>query len=215
MRLTRAGSLVLALVAGLFAFAAPASAGPTIRVTQNWDGATVAKNSIVTYTPNVPAGTADSRRFAITNIGNTTLNITNAASIVSGTGWSLIETPASSLAPGAVTYFRVRILSSTGGTFTGSVSIASNDTANNPFGFSVRATVDPPPAPNITVAQNWDGVPVPKGGLVTYTPNVPAGQADSRRFNITNTGNANLNITNAASLVSGTGWSLIETPVTP
>ncbi|HEX4953158.1 MAG TPA: choice-of-anchor D domain-containing protein, partial [Thermoanaerobaculia bacterium] len=188
---------------------------PNITVAQNWDGANVAKGATITYTPNVPAGQADSRRFNITNTGNANLNITNAASLVSGTGWSLIETPVTPIAPGATSYFRVRIQSATAGTFTGTVSIASDDPNDSPYSFTVRATVDAPLIPAIAVSQNWDGANVAKGATITFTPNVPAGQADSRRFNITNTGNTNLNITNAASLVSGTGWSLIETPVTP
>ena len=184
-------------------------------MSQAWDGAAVAKGSTVTYTPNVPAGTTDSRLFTISNVGSAPLTISNPSSLVSGTGWSLIETPPSSIAAGSSGTFRVRIFSSAGGTFTGTVSIASNDTTNNPYTFSVRATVDPPPGPpagQIQVSQAWDGAAVAKGSTVTYTPNVPAGITDSRLFRISNVGGAPLTISNPSSLVSGTGWSLIETP---
>src|ERR1041384_2770726 len=127
MRSKAVGPWRMALAFGVLLFlvaAAQAAAGPVIRVTA-WDGSVVAKGSTVTYTPNVPAGSSDSRGFNITNNGNTTLTITNP--LVSGTGWSLIVSPPATLAPGATGAFRVRILSGTGGTYTGSVSIGNND----------------------------------------------------------------------------------------
>ncbi|HRC83972.1 MAG TPA: choice-of-anchor D domain-containing protein, partial [Thermoanaerobaculia bacterium] len=177
-------------------------------MTQAWDGVVVAKGSTVVYVGNVPAGTPDSRLFNLTNTGNATLTITNPTTLVSGANWSEIVTPVATLAPGATTSVRVRILSSTGGTFTGTVSISSNDTANNPFTFSVQATVDPPPAPNVQVSRAWDGVNVSKGSTVVYVGNVPAGTSDSRLFNLTNTGNATLNLSNPNTLVSGANWYL-------
>jgi len=73
--------------------------------------------------------------------GDATLTISNPSTLVSGAGWSLIVEPPSSIAMGASGVFRVRLLSATAGTYTGSVTI-QNNSATNPFSFSLRGTVN-------------------------------------------------------------------------
>ncbi|HRC83971.1 MAG TPA: choice-of-anchor D domain-containing protein [Thermoanaerobaculia bacterium] len=185
---------------------------PNVQVSRAWDGVNVAKGSTVIYAGSVPAGTSDSRLFNLTNTGNATLNISNPNTLVSGANWYLIQAPTTPLAPGATTTFRVRIYSTSGGTFTGTVSIASDDPDDNPFNFNVQATVEAPLAPEIRVFREWDGGELQSGSSFVF-PDIEPGLADSRLFRIQNDGTATLNLTNANSLVSGPCFYQIGDPV--
>jgi len=191
--------------------AAPA---PEIAVFRNWDDVPVPDGGSFTF-PDAVAGDPDSRRFRITNTGTAPLTLANPASLVSGPCFHQIETPVTPIAAGASSWFRVRILCNTPGTYTGTVSIQSNDADEGSYDFTVSGRVVAPPGPDIAVFRNWDNVAVPDGGSFTFPDPVVAGTSESRRFRITNTGNAPLNLANPATLVSGQCFHLIETPVTP
>jgi hypothetical protein len=191
--------------------AAPA---PEIAVFRNWDDVPVPDGGSFTF-PDEVAGISDSRRFRITNTGTAPLILGNPATLVSGPCFHQIETPVTPIAAGASGWFRVRILCNTPGTYTGTVSIQSNDADEGSYDFTVSGRVMPPPGPDIAVFRNWDNVAVPDGGSFTFPDPVVAGVSDSRRFRITNTGNAPLNLTNPTTLVTGPCFHLIETPATP
>ena len=181
---------------------------PKIRIVSG-DGVTITPGMTYTF-PSTPATTPTSRAFTIYNDGADTLQIHNPNSLVSGTGFSLIEFPPSQIAPGSSGYFRVRLMANNAGTFNGTVSIQNSDLTKNPFTFYVTGTVTPPPAPKIRIVSG-DGVTLSPG--MTYTfPSTQATTSISRVFTIYNDGNAPLDILNPTSLVSGTGFSLIEFP---
>lgn len=113
------------------------AAAPVVRVVSG-DNITVASGGTYAF-PSTAAGTPVSRAFTIYNDGNATLTLSNPSALVSGTGFSQIDVaPPSSIAPGATGVFRVRLLSSTRGTYSGTVSIQSNAA---PFPFTVTGTV--------------------------------------------------------------------------
>jgi hypothetical protein len=112
---------------------------PKIRIVAG-DGITVGNGSIYTF-PSTPKSTPVSRAFTIYNDGDATLTISNPSTLVSGAGWSLILEPPATIAPGASGVFRVRLLSATAGTYSGSVTI-QNNSPTNPFSFSLRGTVN-------------------------------------------------------------------------
>ncbi len=186
---------------------------PDINVLKNADGSNVPQGSSVNIGTTV-AGTPTSLRFQIVNSGNAALNLSNAASLVSGACFSQIETPVTPVPVGGISYFRVRLQCSTPGSYAGTVSIVSDDPDESPYSFTVTGTVTPAAAPDISVLKNSDGSAVPQGSSVNIGT-TPAGTPTSLRFQIVNSGNAALNLSNAASLVSGTCFSQIETPVTP
>ena len=190
------------------------TAAPEIAVFRNWDDGPVPDGGSFTF-PDVVAGSPDSRRFRITNTGNAPLNLANPAALVTGPCFSEIETPATPIAAGASAWFRVRILCNTPGTYNGTVSIQSNDADESSYDFSVSGKVVAPPGPDLAVFRNWDNVAVPDGGSFTFPDPVVAGTSDSRRFRITNTGTAPLNLANPAALVTGPCFHQIETPATP
>ena len=107
---------------------------------------------------------------------------------------------------------RVRLQCATAGTYTGTVTISSNDPDENPYRFYVTGTVTNPGSPEISVTRAWDNVAVASGGSFAFPDPLRTGQTDSRLFRIANTGNATLTIANPTTLVSGTCFSLIEQP---
>src|SRR4029078_205214 len=113
-----------------------------ISVQQN--GATVARNSTYTF-PSTSTGVATSVLFTIFNNGNAALNISNPASLVSGSSaFSLIVNAPSSIAAGSSGVFRVRLLSGTAGDFTRTVTINSNDPVNGSYAFNIQGSVTGP-----------------------------------------------------------------------
>lgn len=191
-----------------------AAPSPEIAVFRNWDDVPVPDGGSFTF-PDAVAGISDSRRFRIANTGNAPLTLGNPTSLVSGPCFHQIETPVTPIAAGASAWFRVRILCNSPGTYTGTVSIHSNDADESSYDFAVSGKVVAPPGPDIAVFRTWDNVAVPDGGSFTFTDPVVAGTSDSRRFRITNTGTVPLNLGNPANLVSGPCFHLIETPATP
>lgn len=111
---------------------------PAIRVVA--DGVTIANGSLYTF-PSTTRSTPVSRLFTIYNDGNAPLTISNPSTLVSGTGWSLIVEPPPSIDAGTSGVFRVRLLSATAGTYSGTVTI-QNNSPTNPFSFSLRGTVN-------------------------------------------------------------------------
>ena len=117
----------IALLALLVGSAAPASAAAQINVYQDWDSVEVPNGNSFGF-PNAAVNVSTSRLFRITNHGNATLTISNPTSTVTGSGFSQIETPASSVAPGASTTVRVRLLKTSAGMAFGKLTINSNAT---------------------------------------------------------------------------------------
>ncbi|HXO20020.1 MAG TPA: choice-of-anchor D domain-containing protein, partial [Thermoanaerobaculia bacterium] len=183
--------------------------GPTISVQQGT--AAIAKGSTYVYPASTPAGTPTSVQFTITNTGTATLNISNPTALVAGgSAFSLIINAPSSIPAGGNGVFRVRLQSATGGTFTGTISINSDDSANNPFTFYVQGTVT---APLIGVLQG--STAVAKGSTFVYPGSTPAGVVYWLPFTITNSGSATLNISNPTALVTNGGGAFSLTVSAP
>ncbi|HEY6321160.1 MAG TPA: choice-of-anchor D domain-containing protein, partial [Thermoanaerobaculia bacterium] len=197
----------LALLA-LLVSAQRAVAGPVLSVQQGTTA--IAKSSTYTLPLTTPVGTPVSVLFTISNTGNANLTLGNASTLVSSGAFSEIATPTTPVAAGGNTTFRVRLQSGTAGTFTGTVSIASNDPVNPTFTFTVQGTVT---GPSISVQQG--GTQIGKGSAYTFPASTPVGVSTSVLFTISNTGSAPLNIGNASTLVSGGAFSEIATPATP
>ena len=159
--------------------------------------------------PNTTVGVAAVRQFTLRNFGNQTLTI-NSYTLSTGGGFSTVLYPPASIAPGGSGVFQIRLLSSTLGSYSGTVTLNTNDPVTNPFSFQVRGNVTPPPAPKIRVVSG-DGITITNGSLYMF-PSTTVGTPTSRAFTIYNDGDAALTISNPTTLVSGTGWSLIVVP---
>jgi hypothetical protein len=114
--------------------------GPSVQL---WDGST----QIATGAAPIDFGATRlaepvSRTFTIRNIGSQTLDLT--APITLPDGFSLTAAPAAtSLAPGASTTFTVRLDAAADGTFTGNITIPTNDPEHAAFNFAITGTTIP------------------------------------------------------------------------
>ncbi len=115
---------------------------PDIALARDFDGSPVNAGSSVAI-GSTAVNTSTSVRFRITNTGNGSLELSNATTLLSGACFHLIETPTTSIPVGGAGYFRVRLMCTTAGSYTGSVSVLSNDPDESPYVFGVTGTVTP------------------------------------------------------------------------
>ncbi len=146
--------------------------------------------------------------FTIANTGGDTLSL---SSLSLPGGFSI---PTSVVKGGGSTTFGVRCQASSEGTWTGSVSIVSNDPDQSPYSFTITCRVNAP-VPDIDVQGGGlsiaDGDATPSvsdgtdfGATLTGTPLVDT-------FTIANMGTAILNL---SSISYPAGFSLASTPAT-
>ncbi|HEX4953987.1 MAG TPA: Ig-like domain-containing protein [Thermoanaerobaculia bacterium] len=181
-----------------------------IAVSRAVDGVAVARGSSVAL-PGTTPGVSTSTRFRIVNEGVEPLLLSNAGSLVSGPCFYQIETPTSPIPAGAEAFFRVRLLCDQPGSFTGTVSILSNDPDETPYSFQVTGVVTALNPPDIVVTRAHDGTEVPRGGS-TSIGTAAVGAATSVRFRIGNAGTGDLVLSNPSAILSGNCFYLIETP---
>ncbi len=130
-------------------------------------------------------------QITIENTGTASLEITGIESDVSGLTLAF-EPSTFTLEPNGSQTVTVTFPSSTEGTFSGSITISSNDPDREKLTLSVSGIVQPPPAPAISVQQT----------AVDFGT-IEAGQPVQKTITITNTGTASLEITGIESDVSG------------
>jgi uncharacterized delta-60 repeat protein len=118
--------------------------GPEVDVQGNGvsiiDGAATPSTANGTDLGSAVVGATMSATYIARNLGTTALSL---GSITLPSGFSIdpADTLASSLAPGASDTFRVLVDTSTAGTKSGQISIVNDDSGENPYNFSVTATV--------------------------------------------------------------------------
>ena len=137
----------------------------------------------------INAGQTGEQTITITNTGTASLNITGITSDVSGLTF---DTTMFTLEPDGSQTVTIMFPSSTTGTFSGTITISSNDPNSATQTLSVSITVQPPPVPEISVQQT----------AVNFGT-IDAGQTGEQTITIQNTGTADLEITGIESDVSG------------
>ena len=146
------------------------------------------KQTAVNFDP-IVAGQTGEQTITIENTGTATLQITGIESDMSGLTF---DTTMFTLEPNGSHTVTVTFPSSTEGTFSGLITISSNDPERGTQTLSVSVIVQPPPVPAISVQQ----MPV------NFDP-IVAGQTGEQTITIENTGTAPLEITGIESDVSG------------
>lgn len=149
----------------------------------------------------IASGTSTTQSITITNTGTASASITGITE--NGTGFSVTGlTLPYSLAPNATATIQVSFAPVSTGTFSGTVSVAS-DASNSPLNVSLSGTATPPPQGQITA----------NSSSVNFG-NVNIGSTSSQAVVLTNSGNASTSITQVG--VSGNGYSLtaVATPYT-
>jgi hypothetical protein len=136
---------------------APSTPAPEIQVLDG--SADIADNTGSVNLGSVLVGSTLTRTFTIRNQG--TQDLLLGAAISLPTGYSLTAPwSGATLSPGASTSFTVAVDTSIARTLTGSISLATNDSDENPFNFSITATVTttptPPPSPGLPFTDNFN-----------------------------------------------------------
>ncbi|MFD0862450.1 choice-of-anchor D domain-containing protein [Sungkyunkwania multivorans] len=190
--------------------------GPEMNVTGN--GTTIADGDTTPTTiddtdfGNVGIGTPVAHTFTIENTGGANLNLTGAPNItVSGsTDFMVSAQPAlSSVASGGSTTFVVTYTPSALGASTADISIANDDSDENPYNFRIRGT-GVTPTPEIDIQGNGnsivDGDTTPSTTDHTDFGTVNISSSNTRTFTIENLGSGDLTLTGAPYVtLSGSG----------
>ena len=137
----------------------------------------------------IDAGQPDQQTITITNTGTAKLEITGIESDVSGLTF---DATMFTVEPNSSRTVTVTFPSSAEGTFSGNITISSNDPNSATQTLSVSIIVQSSPVPTISVQQT----------AVDFGT-IDAGQPDQQTITITNTGTAKLEITGIESDVSG------------
>ncbi len=186
------------------------------------DGDTTPDAGDFTDFGNVTVGNTLDRTFSIQNEGSDNLNLTNfpTAVTLSGSGdFSVQSQPsAGSIASGGGDLtFVVRCTPSGVATVTTTVSIANNDSDENPYDFMLSCNGVAAPAPEMDVEGNGtsiaDGDATPDAGDHTDFGSVNVGSSLDRTFTIQNEGSDTLNLTDfpTAVTLSGSGDFSVQT----
>ncbi|WP_299224448.1 choice-of-anchor D domain-containing protein [uncultured Psychroserpens sp.] len=182
-------------------------AGPEIEITGNGtiiaDGDTTPSAADDTDFGSIAMPGSTPTTFTINNIGNQPLNLTSLPFnvIIGGAnpGDFLVTTyPASTINAGNSSNFTITFTPSAAGLRTATVTIANDDSNENPYNFSIQGTGFIP-APEMNVTGNGttinDGDPTPSVADDTDFGSVDvSGATQVNTFTIQNTGNANLTI---------------------
>ncbi|YCM42822.1 choice-of-anchor D domain-containing protein [Verrucomicrobiaceae bacterium 227] len=147
-------------------------------------------------------GPSQNRTFTIENDGTGTLTITSVTE--DGARFNIIGAPTDPIEPGESADFIVRFNPDTTTPQTATVTIVSNDPDESPFTFNVTGTGSdstPPPAPEIAVKGGQtlnvnigNGDTTPRRFDGTDIGSIIVGESKERTFQIRNSGDAVLNI---------------------
>ncbi|PKP17013.1 MAG: hypothetical protein CVU07_05080, partial [Bacteroidetes bacterium HGW-Bacteroidetes-23] len=204
--------------------------GPEINIR----GASGGTNSIVsgntipnafnnTLFASVLIGNNQIKDYRIENIGVSNLNLTGSPRVViSGphaTDFEVLAQPAALITSGNNVVFQIRFIPSSGGVRTAVVSIANNDSDENPYTFTIQGTGS---APDISVIGN--GLEITNGSTTTSLLNhSDFGNVNEtsgtrvRNFYITNFGGENLNLTLPVTITgpNAADFTVTTVPSTP
>ena len=151
----------------------------------------------------ITAAGLQTNTFTIENTGTLNLNLTGGSPYLSITGtnavdFSIAVIPSSTISASGSTTFQITFDPSANGLRTASISIANNDSNENPYNFNIQGTgYTPAPEINITGNSNTitDGDITPNTSDDTeFSAISVTGSTDTNTFTIENTGTADLSI---------------------
>jgi hypothetical protein len=91
----------------------------------------------------VNVGSTVSKTFTIENLGTQTLDLTGSPFVIcTGAGFSITSQPGSSISSGSSTTFTISFTPTSISTTNGNISIASNDSNENPYNFSISGSAE-------------------------------------------------------------------------
>ena len=183
--------------------------------------ATPSTSDLTDFGPVAVQGSTVSRTFTIHNTGvQQDLALTGSPKVaLSGANaadFTVIQQPAASVAVGGSASFQIRFDPSTSGTRSASVSIANDDTDENPYTFAIQGTGIEPEMDvqgNGVSIVNGDSTPSETDYTAFNSTNVDGGTA-VRTFTIRNTGTQALNLTDSPHVVTVSGAEASDFTIT-
>ncbi|TBN00379.1 choice-of-anchor D domain-containing protein [Hyunsoonleella flava] len=178
---------------------------------------------------NVGTGYSFTRTFTIENTGTADLNLTGVSPyvVISGVNaadFSVTTIPASTISASNFTTFVITFSPTTNGLKNATLTIANNDSDENPYNFAIRGT-GTPPAPEIDITGNSisiaDGDTTPDINDFTDFGSVSVtGDTRTYTFTIDNLGTGDLNLTGGSPYITISGthaadFSVTSIPSTP
>jgi len=159
------------------------------------------------------SGGSVTRTFTIENTGNGTLTLGSNAVTLTGTGYSIVSQPATTVSASGTTTFQIKFDPSVTGTAAGTISIANDDSDEAPYNYSITGNGISTTTPEINLKGNSvsivDGDTTPDSGDHTDfgSADIATGSV-ARTFTIENTGSGSLDLTSTPNVsLSGTGAS--------
>jgi hypothetical protein len=165
-------------------------AAATAEIVVSLAGTNIADNTGSVDFGSTPYGAPVTRTFTIQNTGTSALTVGPTVSVP--TGYSVVTQPASSVQPDASTTLAIRLDASMGGSYSGTVSFATNDSDESPFNFTVSGSVAAP-MPEIRVSAPGGSNVADNSGSVNFGT-TSAGAPITQVFTITNDGTAPLSL---------------------
>ncbi|SNR77754.1 choice-of-anchor D domain-containing protein, partial [Dokdonia pacifica] len=186
------------------------------------DGDTTPSTADDTDFGSVVVGNNNPNTFTIENLGDLALNLTGASPYVTITGagathFAVTTIPSNTIAIGGTTTFAITYTPTIGGTHNATVSIANDDANENPYTFNITGTgVGPEPEIAITGMGNniLDGDVTPSTVDGTDFGFLLPASSTFSDFIISNTGTANLLLTDPSPYVTITGAGAAEFTLT-
>ncbi|WP_100615253.1 choice-of-anchor D domain-containing protein [Confluentibacter citreus] len=173
----------------------------------------------------VSVGSPTTKTFTIQNTGNASLSLTDVSPyvIISGANasdFAVTAIPNPTIASAGSTTFSIQFNPASAGVKTASLSIANNDSNENPYNFNITGTATTP-FPEIKImggsvlTEIVDGDTTPQNGDGTIFGNVNVGNSLQRIFTIDNTaGTASLTIS-SITLSNTTNFSITTSYSSP
>ncbi len=189
-------------------------AQPNIYVVQQWDSQQVPDGGSYTFGERQILALPVVATFLVCNLGGDDLFLFNHSTMVTGDGFSRgFGSPASFVAPQNCSQLKLRFDVDDPGTYTGTVSIVSNDPDDDPYSFTISGTaVGSDTGPELVLREVIDGVETSNeytNGQLVDLGDTPVTLGVSRVHSIRNFGTEDLTVTSLS--VSGdcyfTGWS--------
>ena len=149
---------------------------------------------------NVAVGSSSANiPFTLENLGSASLTLSGAPIVnITGTDAAMFSVTTMAVSPVAVsgsTTFEIQFTPASSGAKTATVSIANNDSDENPYTFTVSGMGTITPAPEIDVTQGVEYLPDGTGNKNFGEVNQGSSSA-TIQFTVTNLGNADLHINN-------------------
>ena len=151
-----------------------------------------------------------SQTVTVTNNGDADL-VLDTANLIVPAGFSVTSLPANTLTPGQSASMTVQLGASSAGTYSGSLSLPTNDADENPFVIPLMGVVDGASGqPEITITQDSNSANIVDGVTLSDFGTIAVNAVVSRNFTIANTGDATLTF-DPSSVTVPNGFSIATT----